>query len=103
QARDERGAIDRDQARAIRCRACEAAITHADAKIEVMGRHEHPRTNPAGPDFLLGCFDDAPGCVSIGEASDHWSWFPPNAWRVAICASCRTHLRREVHGKAPFF
>jgi hypothetical protein len=99
-AKDE---LDRDEPRAIRCATCGTAITHTSAKIEVMGAHEHRRTNPGGFDFLIGCFDLAPGCTAVGDASTYWSWFPGSAWRVALCGGCRSHLGWEFTGGTHFY
>lgn len=83
---------DVDPDRALRCAACRHPITSEDDRVEVHGAHEHRRVNPSGTDFLVGCFERAPGCASVGEPTLHWTWFPGFAWSVAICRGCGGHL-----------
>jgi hypothetical protein len=80
------------RAQILRCPRCRHAVTSRDAAIEVDGAHEHVRSNPAGFEFEIGCFRDAPGCAADGPASEEWSWFPGYAWRVGLCVGCRVHL-----------
>ncbi len=77
---------------ALRCAACEHAITARSEGISVNGAHAHEFKNPSGVDYVVGCFARAPGCAGFGEASNVWTWFPGYAWRVELCGSCRSHL-----------
>jgi len=88
--------------RILRCRACEAAIASIDDRIEIAGAHAHTFVNPHGHVFEIGCFARADGCTTLGPASAFFSWFPGYAWRVAVCAGCRTHLGWSF-GEAPDF
>lgn len=91
--------VDADAAGALRCAVCSHAVTSARARCEVGGAHEHTFMNPAGLVFRIGCFSEAPGCTAIGPPSTEWSWFAGAAWRVALCASCRTHLGWSFEGE----
>jgi len=76
----------------VRCAACGHELTRLAERIAVDGRHEHVFTNPHGIVFHVLCFRNVPGCASIGEASEEWTWFSGYAWRVAVCRSCTTHV-----------
>jgi hypothetical protein len=58
----------------------------------VQGGHEHRFTNPHGVTYHIGCYREAAGCSIVGESTMKFTWFPGYAWRVALCANCRTHL-----------
>ena len=81
--------------RAILCRACSHTVTSSRCAIEVEGKHQHTFFNPAGVIFEIGCFAEAIGCQSLGEASTYFAWFPGCAWRFAICGACQIHLGWE--------
>src|SRR5262249_6046751 len=85
-------ARDREEERFLRCAACSHAITTERARIEVAGAHVHTFVNPAGQEFTIGCFGEAPGCIGVGEVSTFWSWFSGYAWQAAACARCGAHL-----------
>ena len=85
------------------CALCGHPITHQDERIKVNGRHEHTCTNPGGHTFGIGCFHEAGGCTTIGEATTAHTWFEGYAWQVAICASCEHHLGWRFHGPADYF
>jgi hypothetical protein len=76
----------------LRCMACGHAIVHERSRIDVDGKHVHTFVNPAGEEFTLRCFAEAPGCVGAGQESTFWTWFPGFAWRGALCAACGVHL-----------
>lgn len=76
----------------LACRRCLSVVTDASQRIAVGGAHAHHFVNPHGVEFDVGCFADASGCVTVGEASTYWSWFPGFAWLVEVCALCGTHL-----------
>ena len=90
--RETRDDEDAQARRALVCAACGEVIAPLDARIEVGGAHRHTFVNPHGHVFEIGCFSPAPGCASIGEPSEFFSWFPGYAWRVAICRGCGVHL-----------
>jgi hypothetical protein len=76
----------------IVCRSCRSWITSSSARMRVGGRHRHVFCNPHGFVFEIGCFAFAPGCRSMGVASEEFSWFPGFSWRIVVCAACRSHL-----------
>jgi hypothetical protein len=76
----------------IRCSACGHALTRARARVEVEGKHVHTFVNPAGFEYTIRCFGDAPGCTAAGEESTFWSWFRGFAWRMAACGGCAAHV-----------
>jgi len=76
----------------IVCAACGHAITDSASRMERAGRHQHTCVNPAGIVYRIGCFRDAPGCVSVGPSSTYYSWFSGCAWQVAVCGGCTAHL-----------
>ncbi len=74
------------------CAACGRPVTRTSARIAVDGSHEHERENPHGLRFRFGCFALAFGCVSVGQPTTEFTWFPPHAWLVSLCAGCGEHL-----------
>jgi hypothetical protein len=74
------------------CAACQQLVTYPIQRITMNGQHEHACTNPQGMTFHIGCFREASGCTTVGEATPEFTWFAGFAWRVALCAQCRTHL-----------
>ncbi len=91
-ATDRTDAVSRQRKRALVCLQCGAAIASPEARIEVKGAHEHAFFNPHGVIFRIGCFNEAPGCAPVGQASAEFSWFPGRLWRVAHCRGCQAHL-----------
>src|SRR5262245_12372543 len=89
--------------RPIRCAACRHEVTSRAARVSVHGAHEHRRVNPIGIDFHLGCFGEAPGCLSEGQPTLFWTWFPGYAWRIASCRACGDHLGWTFCGEETFF
>ena len=85
------------------CSACRHPVTHQDERIPVQGGHEHTFTNPHGITYHIGCFRAAAGCTAIGAATTEYTWFPGYAWRVALCAHCRTHLGWHFQSEADYF
>jgi hypothetical protein len=76
----------------VRCSACGRALTPARARTDVEGQHVHTFVNPAGFEYTIRCFADAPGCTGAGEESTFWSWFRGFAWRMAACGGCGAHV-----------
>lgn len=85
------------------CAACEAEITRPAHRADVHGAHEHRRANPSGVSFHLGCFGSAPGAASIGEPTEHWTWFLGCAWSFAHCRTCGAHLGWRYEGAFAFW
>lgn len=81
-----------DEDEQVLCRQCLNVITGVAERIERQGAHEHCFANPDGILFHLGCFGNAPGCGSIGEATEEWSWFRGYAWQAVLCRQCLTHV-----------
>ena len=78
--------------RRLLCAACKHVVTDENQRIAVRGRHEHTFINPHGVTYHIGCFREAAGCATVGEATTEFTWFPAYIWRVALCANCQTHL-----------
>lgn len=85
------------------CAACRHPVTHQDQRIPVQGAHEHRCTNPHGITYHIGCFHEAAGCATIGEATLENTWFPGYAWRIALCANCRVHLGWRFQSPDDYF
>ena len=77
---------------ALFCRSCLNQITRRDQVIRINGSHAHTFFNPEGIVFELGCFREAPGCLSMGEATSDFTWFAGSVWRFALCRNCGIHL-----------
>jgi len=93
---DEPRPADDEGGRAIlACASCRRPITSDAARIDVGGAHAHTFVNPEGIEFRIGCFGLVTGCLSVGDPTTYWSWFPGYAWRIEVCATCRAHLGWE--------
>jgi len=84
--------IETEGKRYILCRQCRHMIATPEEGTWVNGSHRHTFANPVGVVYEIGCFNTAPGCRSIGPATDEFTWFSGYLWRVAICGKCLTHL-----------
>lgn len=84
----------------LRCAACGEPIVRETALLVVNGSHEHSFVNPSGLRFIVSCWSSAPGCVSDGERSTVWTWFPGFAWQVEVCRSCSVHLGWSFHARS---
>ena len=85
------------------CRFCLEPVTDNSQKTTSLGRFVHCRTNPAGFTFEFGCYADAPGCSTVGEATTEHTWFPGHSWKLAVCRSCGEHLGWSFRGDASFY
>jgi hypothetical protein len=85
------------------CRDCGKRVTRETWLVVRAGNAAHRFRNPAGEDFHLRCFSEAPGATAIGEASDFFSWFPGYVWQMALCTGCQTHLGWRYLGDAGTF
>lgn len=74
------------------CKICEEKITHENNRIAINTSHEHDCVNPAGVNYQIGCFDQAPGCTCIGPASIEHTWFPGYYWQISLCSNCHEHI-----------
>jgi hypothetical protein len=83
-------AVQRDDA--IRCKACEHAVTRQRHALERDGRHEHTFRNPAGYSFHVLCYGEAEGSRAEGHPTTAATWFPGFAWSFALCGRCGEHL-----------
>jgi hypothetical protein len=72
----------------VRCAACDHELTTTEARIDMLGRHEHSAANPSGVTYTIGCFAVAPGTEIASNPSAEWSWFPGYRWQLANCAGC---------------
>ncbi|MCK5515540.1 MAG: hypothetical protein KAI39_01600 [Desulfobulbaceae bacterium] len=77
---------------ALFCRSCLNQITRREEAIRINGSHAHTFFNPEGIVFELGCFREAPGCLSMGEATSDFTWFAGSVWRFVLCRNCGVHL-----------
>ena len=89
--------------RHLLCRACGAPVTTLDQRLMIEGRHVHERVNPAGEEYVLGCFDDAPGTLVLGEPTAEFSWFVGYVWSFALCRRCNIQLGWFFEGRNPRF
>ncbi len=87
----------------VRCSGCGHALAEARTSIEVEGKHLHTFVNPAGFDYTIRCFGEAPGCAVSGEESTFWSWFRGFAWRMAVCGGCGAHVGWSFRKEASVF
>lgn len=78
--------------RVVVCAVCEHPITDEECRMEMNGAHEHVFVNPAGFQYVIGCWSAAPGCAHLGSPETAFSWFPGWTWQIAACARCRAHL-----------
>lgn len=78
--------------KAIRCRQCQHIITRPSHKLDVAGQHIYCFRSPADVDFVIGCFSQAKGCRTLGQATREHSWFHGYSWCIALCGQCGEHL-----------
>lgn len=85
------------------CRFCLHPVTDNSHKTTPLGRFVHCRTNPAGFTYEFGCYSDAPGCSTVGEATSEHTWFPGHSWKLAVCRNCSEHLGWSFSGDTSFY
>jgi hypothetical protein len=73
------------------CASCGHLVTTVSEKMDVRGRH-HRDFPYYGHIVRLGCYHDAPGCVSIQRISNGYSWFRGYSWQIQLCRNCYTQL-----------
>lgn len=101
EAPDAGGAPVAVEERLWRCAACGHGI--ARERIPLDGAPTRTFVNPAGIEYVIAGFRDAPGCALVGERSSYWGWFPGCLWQVAICAACGAHLGWNFTGESERF
>lgn len=74
------------------CRTCASPITSESEKIDIGLSHHYRFTNPMGISYSIGCYQNAPGCTLVGDATGEDSWFGGYQWQVALCTECLQHL-----------
>ena len=84
--------LGRAVSKRLLCKVCRAPITDEDQRIEVEKSHVHHKVNPAGIEFVLGCFDTAPGTLAVGRPTLEDTWFAGLSWSFSICRACGAHL-----------
>ena len=87
----------------LHCAGCRAPLTRERYAISKREDHEHTVFNPMGEVFVLRCFSNAQGAKAITRATHHFSWFPGNAWQIAVCRNCSRHIGWEYTGEDHFF
>jgi hypothetical protein len=92
-----------DKSQKLVCFICQNRITDASERIDVLGRNEHCRTNPAGFEYYFECFSEAPGCAIYGNPATDYSWFSGYHWQIAGCKICGEHLGWLFKGADRFF
>lgn len=75
-------------ARALRCRACQAAIADSSDVFQAAGLF----VNPHGFLHELLLVRTARGLLFVGEETAEHTWFAGYTWRIALCARCQSHL-----------
>jgi len=89
--------------RAIVCARCQHPITSEEQRIRVNGSHDHRCVNPYGLVFHIGCFREAPGCLTSGVPTTEFTWFSGLAWNFAQCGGCGELLGWRYHGSGLSF
>ena len=92
-----------DKCKKLVCFICQNMITDESERIDVLGRNEHYRTNPAGYEYNFECFGEAPGCAIYGSPAMEYSWFNGYHWQIAGCKLCGEHLGWLFKGADRFF
>lgn len=87
----------------INCSRCGQIVTRQKHRLEVDGRWEHTFRNPAGYSFHVQCFQEAPGCLVLGEPTEKDTWFPGCSWNLAACRGCQQHLGWQFLGRERFW
>lgn len=74
------------------CVYCSNIITSPGDITEISGNHYHKFINPAGIAYHIRSFSHAQGCLSSGEPTREFTWFPGYSWSIAYCSRCLIHL-----------
>ncbi len=89
--------------RALYCKFCGQLISTENNRIPVNASHDHTCINPAGIEFHIGCFDQAPGCTAVGPVSLEHTWFAGHCWQIIVCSNCHEHLGWYFRNGSGFF
>ena len=100
---DSTQSVDMESSEKVRCRLCDEHITSKQSGMNHNGNHIHYETNPEGYKFEFAIYQEAPGCLTIGEASYEHSWFNGYNWQIAVCNSCSEHLGWLFSGDDRFY
>ncbi|MCG8324700.1 MAG: cereblon family protein [Thiotrichales bacterium] len=92
-----------DREPVLRCRICEQMIATQNDRIPVNSSHDHTCINPAGIEYHIGCFDQAPGCSVVGSASLEHTWFAGHYWQISVCRNCHEHMGWYFKNGQSFF
>jgi hypothetical protein len=80
-----------DPARLVRCREC--ALPVADpSEVFKLGEGPQLYLNPHGILHEVLLVQAAHNLLLVGDATTEHTWFAGYAWRIALCARCRSHL-----------
>lgn len=74
------------------CVYCSNIITSPEHITEISGSHHHKFINPSGIAFHIRSFSQARGCLSSGEPTREFTWFPGYSWSIVYCSQCFTHM-----------
>jgi len=97
------GKTDEPSEHVLRCKNCGQIISKENNRIPVNASHDHICINPAGIEFHIGCFDQAPGCSVVGPVSLEHTWFAGHYWQVIVCKKCHEHLGWFFKNSTSFF
>lgn len=89
----------------VHCSICFHLVTRSRWAISIDG-HEHVFANPRGLVFRVVCYDEAPGAVAEGEATDQFTWFKGFLWQFVLFRGCGEHLGwkyRRASGDSSFY
>jgi hypothetical protein len=74
------------------CVWCLSRVAHEKDRFRYEGQDEFTFSNPAGLQFEIITFIDAPGCHQTGTPTLEHTWFPSHAWSFCQCDECGQHL-----------
>lgn len=87
------------------CANCGGLIATESQRIAIKGEREQSFRNPSGYHHLIGYFQEASGCIAIGEPTAEFTWFEGYEYVFALCTACGNHLGWHYRkpGKAQFY
>ncbi len=88
---------------AAHCGRCGAELADAGDAIEVSGGAKDRFANRAGVLFEVALYEQAPGCVASGPATDEDTWFEGMTWQRAYCKGCGAHAGWLFRSKSQVF
>src|SRR5687767_10061310 len=84
---------EEEERKVYACRRCDTEIT--DSRALFCMRASSPEQvfpNPLGMMRVILTVRAARSLVLSGESTTDFTWFAGYGWRIAFCASCRSHL-----------